>query len=342
MTKLAVVGAGLIGLRHLDALALARGVEASAVVDPAPAAKAEAQARGLAHFDRLNALLEAERPDGIILATPNALHVAQGLACIAAGLPVLIEKPLATDLAGADRLVTAAKAAKVPLVTGHHRRHNPLIQSAKAIIDAGEIGEVTAVHAQFWVCKPDDYYATAWRRAPGAGPVFLNLVHDIDLMRHLAGEIAAVQAMASNARRGFDVEDTATLLLRFANGALGTVTVSDTIPAPWSWELTAGENPAYPRTDQSCYHIGGTSGALSLPDGRLWTHHPQKSWWQTISASRRPHAATDPLVAQMQHFGAVIRGEDPPLVSGEDGRAVLAVIDAMQRAVASGREEAVG
>ena len=73
----------------------------------------------------------------------------------------------------------------------------------------------------------------------------MNLIHDMDLLRHLCGEVTSVQAFESNAARGIR-EDSAVILLRFANGALGTVTVSDTIVAPWSWELTTGgENPAY-------------------------------------------------------------------------------------------------
>ena len=57
-----------------------------------------------------------------------------------------------------------------------------------------------------------------------------------------------------------------------ANGALGTVSASDTVVSPWSWELTTGENPAYPRQDQSCYQIGGTHGALTIPALELWSH----------------------------------------------------------------------
>lgn len=339
--SLAVVGAGLIGRRHVDAISAADGVRLSAVVDPTQSARDYAKDRGIDQCETLDDMLAQHRPDGVILATPNALHVAQGLSCINAGLPVLIEKPLATDLAGADRLVAAARSAGVALTVGHHRRHNPLIQAAKARIEAGEIGEITAVQAQFWVRKPDDYFDTEWRREPGAGPVFINLVHDIDLMRHFAGEIVSVSAMESKARRGHAVEDTAVLLLRFASGALGTVTISDAIPAPWSWELTAGENPAYPQTDQSCYQIGGTEGSLSLPDGSLWRHDGENSWWQPISATRAPVGHEDPLIAQARQFGDVCRGEAAPLVSGEDGRAALAVLDAVKRAVASAREESV-
>lgn len=333
--RLAVVGAGLIGLRHIAAIAATPLARLVAIVDPAPAAKHVAAARDVPHFDSIEAMIAAGGVDGVILATPNQLHVQGGLACVAAHLPVLVEKPLATDVAAARLLVEAAEAARVPLLTGHHRRHAPVIAAARAMIAVGEIGTPVSVHGQFWLMKPDDYFDTPWRREPGAGPVFLNLIHDIDLMRHLVGEITAVQAVESRAIRGNAVEETAVVLLEFANGALGTMNISDTIPAPWSWELTSGENPAYPQTDQACYMIGGTHGALELPRLRLWHNTGKRGWWEPLSARIAPHEAGDPLVRQIEQFARVIGGEETPLVSGREGLQTLAVIEAVKTAAAT-------
>ncbi|MCA1371958.1 gfo/Idh/MocA family oxidoreductase, partial [Bradyrhizobium sp. BRP14] len=127
------------------------------------------------------------------------------------------------------------------------------IKSAREAVTNGKLGQLTAVVGLWLLRKPDDYFEVAWRREAGGGPLLINLIHDIDNLRFICGEIVEVQALTSNKVRGFAVEDTAALLLRFANGALGTVTVSDATPAPWSWELSSGENPAYPRQDQPCY-----------------------------------------------------------------------------------------
>jgi predicted dehydrogenase len=339
--RIAVAGAGLIGKRHVAAMAVARGAQLSAIVDPAPGAAAYAAALGVPHFAGLDGLIAAGVADAVILATPNQLHVQGGLECVRAGLPVLVEKPLATDVAAARVLVEAAEAAAVPLLAGHHRRHNPLIAAAKAMIAAGEIGTPVSVHAMFWLMKPEEYFDAGWRREPGAGPVFLNLIHDIDLLRHLIGEVVAVQAVQSNAVRGNSVEETAVLTLEFANGALGTANVSDTIPAPWSWELTTGENPAYPQTDQACYLIGGTMGALELPSGRLWHHPGKRSWWEPLSARVSPRASGDPLVLQIEHFARVVAGGERPLVSGREGLNTLAVIEAVKQAAQLGRRVAL-
>ena len=204
-------------------------------------------------------------------------------------------------------------------------------------MEAGEIGRIVAVHGSFWLYKPADYFDAAWRTQPGAGPILINLIHDIDLLRHLVGEIAAVQAMTANHTCGFAVEDSAAILLRFGNGALGTFTVSDTVVAPWSWELTAGENPAYDRTDQTCYTIGGTHGSLELPNGRIWRHEGERSWWSPIRSEPYTVGLEDPLVRQIHHFAQVIRGAEAPLVSGEEGLRTLQVIEAIQEAAATGR-----
>lgn len=335
--RLAIAGIGLVGQRHADAIAHVPGLSLCAVVDPSAGGKAEAEKRSAPWYDDLEAMIAAEAPDGVILSTPTKLHVTQGRACIDAGIPVLIEKPLADDLGAAAELVDHAEAANIALLVGHHRRHNPLIRKAQALIEGGEIGDVRAVQATCWFYKPDHYFDVApWRKLKGAGPISVNLVHDIDLMRHLCGEIVTVQAQAAPSARGFENEDVAAALLTFENGAIGTIAVSDSIVSPWSWELTSHEYPAYPVTTQSAYQIGGSHGSLSIPDLTLWSHGEQRDWWSPISATSVTREASDPLVNQMAHFGAVIREQDTPLVSGREGLRSLAVVDAIQRAAATG------
>lgn len=336
--RVAVAGVGLIGRRHVEAIRHTDGVTLAAIVDPDHRTRSVAE---VPWFPTL-AELPAGSVDGVILATPNGMHVDGGLACVAMGLPVLVEKPLATDVAGARRLVDVAEAHGVAVLTGHHRRHNPLIAAAKAMIESGEIGRVVSVQAMFWLRKPDAYFDVGWRRQPGAGPVFINLIHDIDLLRHLVGEITAVQAITSNVARGFDVEDTAVIVFEFESGALGTANVSDAIPGPWSWELTSGENPVYPQTDQACYLIGGDRGSLELPSLGVWSHADGGGWYDPIGVRQGSFEEADPLVRQVEHFAAVIRGDATPLVSGREGLMTLAVIEAITVAARDRRRVIVG
>ncbi len=335
--SIAVVGAGLIGKRHVEIVSRLPQTNLAAIVDPSPQSVGLADQMGTQHFGDIGNMLTQVKPDGVIIASPNQLHVHQGLQCVAAGVPMLIEKPIDSSVEAATELVEQAAIKSVPIAVGHHRRHNPIIQSAKSRIEAGEIGDIVAVQAACWLYKPDDYFQVEWRTKSGAGPIFINLIHDIDLMRHLCGEITAVQAMQSSKSRGHEVEDTAAITLQFDNGALGTMSVSDTIVAPWSWELTAAENPAYPSTGQSCYLIGGTHGSVEVPTGRVWTQNDPRSWWEPINNKSIDIEMHDPLDAQILQFCRVIEGSEPPLVSGEEGLRTLIALEAVKRSAATGK-----
>jgi len=326
--KLAVVGAGLVGRRHIAAIAQAPGAVLSAVVEPNGAQRSDVPV-----FADLAALFDAQKVDGVILSTPTNLHVEGALDCIAQGLPVLVEKPLAATVEQAARIADASVASQVAVLVGHHRRHNPIIQKAASLIQSGAIGDIRVAQSTCWFYKPDDYFdEAAWRKTRGAGPISVNLVHDIDLLRHLCGEVTSVQAQMAPSRRGYENEDLAAAVLRFECGAICTVSVSDSVVAPWSWEMTSGEYPIYPVTDQSCYMIGGSEGSLSIPDLRLWRHDGDKSWWNPISATVSPRDAADPLINQITHFAQVIRGEALPLVTAQEGLRTMQVVEAIQTA----------
>ena len=262
------------------------------------------------------------------------------MACIAAGVPVLIEKPITTALDEAIRINDAADAAGVPVLTGHHRRHLPVSRAAKERIDSGALGTLVAAHAMFWLAKPDHYFETAWRRSTAAGPVFVNLIHDIDLLRYLLGEVASVQAVQTCRVRGRDNEDACAAVLTFASGLLCTVQAADAIVAPWSFEFTAHDNPAYPPTDQNALWIGGTLASLALPRGEEWSDGGRRDWWQPIARTTLLRGGDDPLVAQLRNFAAVIRGNEAPVCSGREGMKSLAAVLAIKQAAASGAKVA--
>ncbi len=332
-SRLAIVGAGLVGVRHIEAIKSADNVALAAIVDTSESAKQIARDNQVGFYSSLDELFHKDKPDGVLLSTPTTLHLEQGLQCISAGCPVLIEKPITVTSAEAQTLVATAEKTSVPVLVGHHRRHNPLIQKAHELIAEGAIGSIRSAQGICWLYKPDDYFEIApWRKLEGAGPISVNLVHDIDLMRYLMGDVVQVQATATKSIRGFENEDVAAAVLLFESGAIGTITVSDAIASPWSWELTAGENPAYPQTSESCLVIGGSEGSLSIPDLKLWSHAHSNSWWSPIAAQSYPRQYSDPLINQMIHFGEVIAGRESPLVSGAEGMKSLRVIEAIQDA----------
>ncbi len=336
-TRIAIVGGGLIGKRHLKVLVESPAYLAAAIADPSPAAASLAKEYGVPYYADYERMLDDVRPDGVIDAVPNALHVAVGLASIERKIPVLVEKPIADSLAQARKLVHAAKKANVPLLTGHHRRHNPIMTAAAQAIHSGAVGKVTAVNAMWLSHKPDDYFDIAWRREPGAGTVLINGIHDIDCLRMLCGEIESVQAFTEKRTRKFPVEDTAAAAIRFENGALGTFIVSDTVSTPWSWEWGAYENPFYPHESQNCYFITGTRGALTVPSLEMYWHEPGQGWGQPLTRKRLPYIPEDAYIAQMRNFAQVIAGQAAPIVSGEEGLRTLAATLAISASATSGQ-----
>jgi predicted dehydrogenase len=344
--RIAVVGAGAIGRAHIDRILKSRDCRLVTIVDPAPGALEVAAKAGVPLLASLPDLLAKQTLDGVIIATPNRLHVEQGLACIAAGVPALIEKPLSDTIDSGERLCQAAESARVKLLTGHHRQHNAIMSRAVEVVKSGRLGRLVAVVGTEMFCKPDQYFEDGpWRRQPGGGPLLINMVHEIGNLRALCGEIVAVQAFASSATRNFPVEDTVSISLRFANGVIGSFMLSDTVAAPRSWEQTTREDPvfaAYP--DEDCYIVAGTDGSLAIPTMllRFYGDPGQRSWHVPFESEILAINHADPLARQLDNFCAVIRGTEEPGVSARDGLQNVRVLEAIRRAAASGQTCVVG
>jgi predicted dehydrogenase len=206
------------------------------------------------------------------------------------------------------------------------------------VIDSGVLGRLVAVTGAAMFRKPDAYFDEApWRRAPGGGPLLINMIHEIDNLRYLCGEISSVQAFASSSTRGFLVEDTVAVSLAFESGTLGTFMLSDVAASAVSWELTSGENPAYPNgSGVDCYVLAGDVGSLSVPTMRLTAYDGTPSWWEPLRSEVVDVDRRDPLAEQISHFCAVIRGDAAPLVTGWDGVQNLLVTEAIVEAARTG------
>lgn len=334
--RVAVIGAGVMGRQHVGTMKQLPELDLVAIVDPFSSTLADEEK--VPAFKDTETMLAAERPDAVVIANPNDLHVATTLKCIEAGVAVLLEKPVATSLDEARQLIDALRASPVPVLVGHHRRHNPVIARAKQIIDSGALGRPCLATVLWQTRKPDAYYDIAWRREAGAGIILINLVHETDLLRHLYGEVVEVQAFTSNAQRGFAVEDTATVSFRFESGALASIVASDAVAAPWGWEKNLNEVAKFAKEyDQPCMMLSGTEGALSVPQLKLWRYGERADWEAPLLQQQAGYQADDPQVLQLRHFERVVRGEVAPLVSVEDAARSIAVLDAIHQAAREGR-----
>ena len=187
--------------------------------------------------------------------------------------------------------------------------------------------------------KPDSYYEPEWRHSAGAGPLLVNLVHEVDVQRAVCGDVERVQAASAKVGREFDFDDTAAVILHFRNGALGTVLISESTPSPWSWEASVSEGMGFHNAGRDHARFVGTEASLGFPSMTTWTYRPadgEPGWHTPLHTTRIDVEPNDPYVDQIAHFANVIRGLEVPHVSGTEGLRSLAVVTRSIEAARSG------
>ena len=333
-----VIGAGLIGRKHLRKLAERSDYDLVGIAD-VNVDQVAAEHPTTRVFADYHQLLDETRPEAVIIAAPNQLHAEIGIECARRGIHILIEKPVTDTLESATALLTDVRKSGIKSLVGHHRRHHLQVKVLKALLGEGRIGDIVSVSAIWATYKPASYFEAApWRRQPGGGPVLINLIHEIDFLRFTVGEILAVEAIASNRQRGFAVEDTAAALIEFAGGALGTFLISDSAVSPWTMEQGLGEAVEFPFSGQGSYRLMGRRGSFEFPNLVQWAQAGGAQDWNQPIQAQHIHAGTiDPYVAQLDHFRDVIRGKAPSLQPVEDGARSLIATLAIAEAATAGR-----
>ena len=333
-----VIGAGLIGRKHLRKLSEQPDYDLVGIADVNVDAVAAEYPKTRVFAD-YRKLLDEARPQAVLIASPNQLHAETGIECARRGIHILIEKPVTDTLQTAAALMAEVRKGGIKSLVGHHRRHHSQVRTLKALLGEGRIGDVVGVSAIWATHKPADYFKIApWRTEPGGGPILLNLIHEIDFLRFTVGEITAVELVVSNRQRGFAVEDTAAALIEFENGALGTFFITDNAVSPWTTEQGVGESPEFPFSGQSNYRFMGRRGSIEFPELVQWTQAGDVQHWNQPIQAQRIHAPTiDAFAAQLVHFRDVVRGTVPSLQPVEDGARSLLATLAIAEAAAKGR-----
>ncbi len=333
-------GPGLIGKQHARLIKSRSDCRLSAVVAPPSIQNQDfTSAAGATFYTNIDDAFENERIHAAIISSPNSLHFTQAMSCIAKGVSVLVEKPLTDNVESARKLVERGEVLGVPVLVGHHRTYSPLLDAASAFLNSERFGRLVALQGAALFYKPAHYFREGvWRTKIGGGPVLINLIHEIGLLRHFCGEIKNVFAIAQNSIRQFEVEDTVAVSFEFLNGALGNFLLSDTAASSKSWELTSGENPAYPSfPKENCYHFAGTNGSLDFPSmrARYYAAGSDPSWWNAFEYKDLSFVREDPLKLQLDHFVDVVRRKTTPKASARDGYLNMLVVDAIKRSIVS-------
>jgi predicted dehydrogenase len=336
--RLAVIGVGLIGRQHTEIAARTKECRLVAISDVDARVKEKADELGTKYYGDYLEMINDNELDGVIVSVPNNQHATVGAHCAEKGLHILVEKPVATSVEEADRLVAAAKQNCVHLLVGHHRRFNPAIEEAHRIVQGGELGKLVGVTVMFALLKSEEYFQFPWRTKKGAGPILNNLTHEIDSLRYICGDIRRVYAEKSHEVRGYEVEDTANMTFRFASGAMGSVFMSDCVVSPWAYELTTGEVTKYFHSGENCYYFMGTKASLTFPHlKKVFYPDPARSgWFQPLVMEDLNVSYWNPYEKQIAHFCRVIRGEEMPRTSGEDGKKTMEVTMAIFKSCETG------
>ncbi len=337
--KISVVGAGLMGQQHIKAIKKSKKALLHSIVTVNNNSTYLSKKFNVPLFKNIKELLIKNKPDAAIVATPNQLHKINTISFLKSKIPVLLEKPISDSFTSAKKILDCYKTNNTPLLIGFHRRYNSNVTKVKHQIESGKLGKIVSANIMCWFYKHKEYYNYKWRIKKGGGPLAINLVHDIDLICYLLGSVKFVQAFTSNSTRRFEVEDTASVNLTFYSGALCTLNLSDTIVAPWSYELTAGENPVYPKTSQSAYYIGGTKGSIQFPNISLWNYKSKRSWWKKISNKKESiQFSNKTLTNQIDHFCDVVKKKAKPKVNIYDGFTSMKILNAILKSAKTGKK----
>jgi 2-desacetyl-2-hydroxyethyl bacteriochlorophyllide A dehydrogenase len=334
--RVGLFGCGDIGVQNAAAIQASPNVELVACFDPVRAlAEDVARTSGAEVASTSDALLGNDGVDAVLLSVPHHLHAPLGTEAAAAGKHVVVEKPLAENLGSAAALVNAVEQAGVVLSVCFPQRYQPEIVVARRLIEAGAFGEFAGTLLNFYMDKPSSYWAggfsgraySTWRESreqAGGGVLIMNLSHYIDLIRHLTGVeaefvVARTQVMEPTA----EVEDSVSLSVGYANGALGSL---------FGGAALRGTEPT------TELRLWGADGHIVVePEPLVYTLHAvdglRTNRWQTFG---RLPAANIRAVYFSRLATAIDRGE-PPEIDGNDGLAVQATIEAAYRSSESGQ-----
>ena len=254
----------------------------------------------------------AHKPDAVIVSNPTGLHLDVAIPAAEAGCHLFLEKPISHSMEGVDKLREAVARNGVRVLVGFQFRFHPGLRTVKDLLARGEIGQPVSVRAHWGEYLPnwhpwEDFRVGYAARPELGGGVVLTLCHPLDYLRMLLGEAEVAWSLTSNQGLGLPVEDTAEVGLRFANGAVGSVHLDYVQRPPGHW-----------------LELVGTEGTIRWDnaDGAVKIFRVSNNDWETVLPPAGFERNTM-FADEMKHFVAIMRGEQSPACTLEDGVKVL-------------------
>lgn len=330
--RFGIIGCGEIAVQTCKGINAAPNATIAMLMDTRPEVLSDlAQLYGAPTTGEVGEVLASPEVDAVYIATPHDLHVPLGIRAAEAGKHVLVEKPIATNLAEADALIQTCQERGVKLGVAFTAQVDGGMRAARDLVRAGAMGEIISVRINALGDKPDSYWhggytqrvRTDWRtlkERSGGGVLIMNAIHDINTVRWVTGvEAVRVYAEYGTLTTPVEVEDTIGVVVRYDNAAIGVIHGGSTMRG------AAHEDVRGPR-------VYGTRGQLILGARPLayLLEPPEGGTPKTWEEVRFAGPAGDRQQIAGRFAAAVLRDEDPP-VTGLDGRKALEVIVAAYR-----------
>lgn len=333
-----VIGAGAISRLHARAILETPNAELKGIYSrtKSTADKVAGQFSTVA-YSSLEAMLDNKEIDIVCICTPSGLHLEAALKCIAAGKHCLIEKPLEITVERCNKIIAAAKKANVKVGVIFQSRFYKAAQSIKKAVEEGRFGEFVMGDAYIKWYRSSEYYASGkWRgikQFDGGGALMNQGIHSVDLLQWYMGTIVSVQAMSARVRhKDIEVEDTIVAIIKFENGALGTIEASTAI---------------FPGS-QRRVEVRGTRGSAVLEGDTIieWKFEKEKEIDKQINNLQKPGfsgGASNPAdinfkghQLQMEDIIRAIETERDLAITAEEGRRSVAIIEAIYESADKG------
>ena len=335
--RFGIVGCGVIGKTHAAAVSSLADAELVGVADVVPeSARALADTYGVAAYPNLAEMLSAEDVDVVTICTASGLHGAQAEEAMRAGKHVIVEKPLEITLPAIDHLLQVQRDAGVKLAVISQHRYDPAARQVHELIASGAFGTLVLANAHILWWRSQEYYDSGdWRGSwalDGGGVLMNQSIHSIDLLQWFMGPVRSVSAYTGTLAHRMETEDTAVAALRFAGGALGSISATTS---------------AYPGVSTRL-EILGSEGSAVIEDDRLSYLHLKREGGEEVGpygldSRTRPQPGSqepegDAHILQIEDIVREIRRDGTPMVDGAAARHDVAIILAIYESARTGRE----
>lgn len=345
MFKTGIIGCGKVAHLHAKALLGASQSHFAAVYSRTLSKAQEfGSLYGAKGYDSITDMVQKEKLDLVMVCTPHPNHKDPTLEALAAGAHVIVEKPLASNLADCDAMITAAKKHGKKLGVISQRRFYEPVQRLRKAIDDRKIGKPILGTVAMLSWRDEKYYASdPWRGTwehEGGGVLVNQAPHQLDLLCWLMGDIAEVYGTWANLNHAYiEVEDTALAIVKFKSGALGNIILSNSQkPGIHGKVHIHGSNGASVgvEPESGAMFIAGRSGITKPPFNDLWTIPGEETLPQEWLAAdtiqfEKIDATYYYIQKQIEDLLEALEAGREPLVTGEDGRKVVELFTSIYR-----------